>query len=151
MKKKEKYKKPPGLLSLPLAQSFTDVFQLHSKSITETFAEIMIKTLASCHFDLIRDILASFFFVISYQSSTQLNDLPLFKQLTSLAAKEPTVTSHEKKHLTSQKHLHLCCSSLYQSHLLLMRHPVQLFLSAFGHDAFQCFCTRFPRVKVETS
>lgn len=106
MKRKKRRKNPPCLSSFPLAQFLTDVSQLHSKSITETFAEIMIKTLASCHFDVIRDILASLFFLaITYQSSTQLNDLPLFKQLTSLAAKRAL-----DLYLASQ-HLHVCCSS----------------------------------------
>lgn len=71
MKKKEKKEKPPCttqvFFSSPQAQTSIDVFQLHSTSITETFAEIMIKALASCHFDLIRDILVSFF--LCYQLS----------------------------------------------------------------------------------
>lgn len=50
------------LSSFRLAQVLTDVSQLHSNFITETFAEIMIKTLASCNFKVIRDILASIFF-----------------------------------------------------------------------------------------
>lgn len=60
--KKERKKNPlhKSFFSPPQAQSSIDVFQLHSRSITETFAEIMIKALASCHFDQIRDILASF-------------------------------------------------------------------------------------------
>lgn len=64
-------KKRKGLLPLPPAQFLADVSQLHSKSITGTFAEIMIKTLASCHFDRIKDILASFshFFFFRYQLS----------------------------------------------------------------------------------
>lgn len=78
------------LSSLARAQFAADVSQLHSNFITETFAEIMIKTLASCNFKVIRDILAWIFFpfAITYQSSTRLADLPLFKQLTSLAARK---------------------------------------------------------------
>lgn len=78
------------LSSFPRAEFCADVSQLHSNFITETFAEIMIKTLASCNFKVIRDILAWIFFpfAITYQSSTWLADLPLFKQLTSLAARK---------------------------------------------------------------
>lgn len=63
-----------------------------------------------------------FFSAISYQSCTQLNDLPLFKQLTSLAAKEPT-GSRTLSLFLAGRHLRSCCSSLYQSHLLLMSRP----------------------------
>lgn len=73
------------LSSFPLAQVLTDVSQLHSTFITETFAKIMIKTLASCNFNVIRDILARIPppFAINYQSSTWQVVLPLFKQLAS--------------------------------------------------------------------
>lgn len=50
----------------PIFSQFpADIFQLHSMSITETFTEIMIKTLASCGFDLITNIIVSFFSLLS--------------------------------------------------------------------------------------
>ena len=87
---KENLKKNEMPFMLPCAQFFIDVSQLHSKFIIETSAEIMIKTLASCNFEVIGDISAA---LLSYQSSTQIDDLSLFKQLTSLAASSGSVLS----------------------------------------------------------
>lgn len=76
------------LLSLPLAQLCADVSQLHSKSITETFAEIMIKTLASCHSDLIRDILASLFFLRYRLSKLHTTERSAFVQTADITCRQ---------------------------------------------------------------
>lgn len=148
---KKKQKKTPGLLSLPLTQFLTDVFQLHSKSITETFPEIMIKTLASCHFDLIGDILASLFSLLSVIKAPHIWMICLCSNSWHhlLPKSQPVqVMRTLGLYLASQQHLHLCCSSLYQSYLLLMRHPVQPFLSGLCHDTFQCFCSQVSQSKM---
>lgn len=108
------------LSSFPLAQFHADVSQLHSNFITETFAEIMIKTLASCNFKVIRDILAciSFFFAITYQSSTWQAELPLFKQLTSLAARKAL----DLNLASPRRHVFF----ITFQHIMYTRHPVHL-------------------------
>lgn len=123
----EKQNKKTGLHPFPPAPSPTDVFHQHSLSITETFAEITLETLASCCFDLIRDILAYFFFfAISYQSTKQPCDLPLFKQLTSLAAKEPAGAGHANcsSIFVGGKH-HCVLHNFVQTSLLIQHMPVR--------------------------
>lgn len=118
-------RKKKVLLSLPLAQFLADVFQLHSKSITETFPEIMIKTLASCHFDLIRDILASFS-LLSLIKAPHDRMICLCSSSWHHLLQESQVMWTLGLYLARQQHLHLFCSPTYQSHLLLKRNPVQL-------------------------
>lgn len=99
----------------------------HSLSITETFAEITLETLASCCFDPIRDILVYFFFfAISYQSTKQPCDLPLFKQLTSLAAKEPTGAGHANSSSIFEREKHHCVlHNFTQTSLPIQHMPVR--------------------------
>lgn len=73
-----------GLSSFPLAQFLADVSQLHSKSITETFAEIMIKTLASCQFHVIRDIFFPPFFLCHHLSKLDTTELFAFVQTADI-------------------------------------------------------------------
>lgn len=77
--------KATGLSSFPLAQFLADVSQLHSKSITETFAEIMIKTLASCQFHVIRDIFFPLlFFLCHHLSKLDATELSAFVQTADI-------------------------------------------------------------------
>lgn len=123
----EKQNKKTGLHPFPPAPSPTDVFQQHSLSITETFAEITLETLASCCFDLIGDILVYFFFfAISYQSTKQLCDLPVFKQLTSLAAKEPAGAGHANSSSIFVREKHHCVlHNFIQTSLPIQHMPVR--------------------------
>lgn len=89
----------------------------------------------------------SFFFAISYQSSTHLNDLPLFKQLTSLASKEPTGASHENsrsilsKSTTSTFVLFITLSKPSSANeascTTLSVRPLSWYLSMFPFPGFQ--------------
>lgn len=123
----EKQNKKTGHHPFPPAPSPTDVFHQHSLSITETFAEITLETLASCCFDPIRDILVYFFFfAISYQSTKQPCDLPLFKQLTSLAAKEPAGAGHANSSSIFEREKHHCVlHNFTQTSLPIQHMPVR--------------------------
>lgn len=146
MKKRKNYKKTPGLLSLPLAQFLTDVSQLHSKSITETFAEIMIKTLASCHFDLIRDISASLFSLLSVIKASHNWMICLCSNSWHhLLPKSQGVSKNSRSNFRSQQHLHLCCSSLYQRHLANEASRTALCIKLLSWNL-----SMFPRVNTET-
>lgn len=145
-KKKKLQKKTPGLLSLPLAQFLTDVSQLHSKSITETFAEIMIKTLASCHFDLIRDISASLFSLLSVIKASHNWMICLCSNSWHhLLPKSQGVSKNSRSNFRSQQHLHLCCSSLYQRHLANEASRTALCIKLLSWNL-----SMFPRVNTET-
>lgn len=141
----EKQNKKTGHHPFPPAPSPTDVFHQHSLSITETFAEITLETLASCCFDPIRDILVCFFFfAISYQSTKQPCDLPLFKQLTSLAAKEPAGAGHANSSSIFEREKHHCVLHNFTQTSLPIQHmpvrpSVQHVLSGSCHISIYIF------------
>lgn len=106
--------KATGLSSLPLAQFLADVSQLHSKSITETFAEIMIKTLASCQFHVIRDIFSPPFFICHRLSKLDATELSAFVQTADIICCQKGFRSILSKSTST------CVVHHFQSHRALM-------------------------------
>lgn len=125
-------KTKPGLLSLPPAQFLSDVFpatfQVHYRDLCWDYDK------NTCFLPFWSDqghFSPSFFCAISYQSCTQLNNLPLFKQLTSLAASQENSRSTLSKSTASAFVLFITLSKPSSANV-----ESCTTLSGFCHDTF---------------